>query len=592
VQFRLDSFYKFCNSLRVDTKEYGIVPLGKRLYTAQKTVVDRIGAGLEKDVHSFVVLKGRQMGISTLSLAFDLYWAFKYPGTQGSLVTNDDGNKEMFRNTLKLYQAGLPPQWKIPTSIDNRYELGFKNRSRFIYQVAGERKNSSLGKGKALNFLHATEVSAWGDEEALASLQSALAEKHPLRLYLYESTAQGFNMFYDMWETAKRSVAQDAIFVGWWLKEDYRITENSPIYKVYGYTGLSDYEKKAARMINKMYGYTLNQGQLAWYRWKLNDEIKDESLMKQNFPMHEEEAFILSGSNFFSTELLTDLHKSLLRTKFVGYNFMFRDRFEDTDIKEVHPRQATLKIWEYPKQGAVYVLGADPAYGASENNDRSCIQVFRCYADKLEHVAEFCSPVCDTYQFAYVCAYLSGAYGAAHGAMSMLNLEINGPGQAVKQELNNMKRNISDAGGATGEIRDFIGSVRSYLYRRVDTTGRSFALDWKTNADTKERMMNAMNDALSRNLLILKSPEMVEEMRTVIRDGGSISHASHTHDDRVIAGALAAVAWNDYMRTESAKARQFYAEVLIRENPSAAFERSDNVGASMIQGYLRQAGIA
>ena len=355
MKFSLDSFYRFCNSLRVDTKEYGIVPLGKRLYTAQKTVVNRIGKGLENGVHSFVVLKGRQMGISTLSLAFDLYWAFKYPGTQGSLVTNDDGNKEMFRNTLKMYQKGLPPEWKIPAAIDNRYELGFKNRSRFIYQVAGERKNSSLGKGKALNFLHATEVSAWGDEEALASLQSALAEKHPLRLYLYESTAQGFNMFYDMWETAKRSVAQDAIFVGWWLKEDYTVREDSPIYKVYGYKGLSEYEKKAARVIQKMYGYTLNQGQLAWYRWKLNDEIKDENLMKQNFPMHEEEAFILSGSNFFSTDLLTDLHKSVMKLKYTGFNFVFRDRFEDCDVKEAHPRHASLRIWEFPKRGGVYV---------------------------------------------------------------------------------------------------------------------------------------------------------------------------------------------------------------------------------------------
>ena len=591
MKFSLDSFYRFCNSLRVDTKEYGIVPLGKRLYTAQKTVVNRIGKGLEDGVHSFVVLKGRQMGISTLSLAFDLYWAFKYPGTQGSLVTNDDGNKEMFRNTLKMYQKGLPNQWKIPTTTDNRYELGFKNRSRFIYQVAGERKNSSLGKGKALNFLHATEVSAWGDEEALASLQSALAEKHPLRLYLYESTAQGFNMFYDMWETAKRSVAQDAIFVGWWLKEDYTVREDSPIYKVYGYKGLSEYEKKAARVIQKMYGYTLNQGQLAWYRWKLNDEIKDENLMKQNFPMHEEEAFILSGSNFFSTDLLTDLHKSVMKLKYTGFNFVFRDRFEDCDVKEAHPRHASLRIWEFPKRGGVYVLGADPAYGASENNDRSCIQVFRCYADKLEQVAEFCSPLCDTYQFAYICAYLSGAYGPAHGSLSMLNLEINGPGQAVKQELNNMKRNISDAGGATGEMRDFIGSVRSYLYRRVDSVGKSFALDWKTNIDSKERMMNALNDALARQLLVLKSVDMVEEMRTVIRENGSITHAGHTHDDRVIAAALAAVAYSDYMRTEAAKARQFYEEQKVRENPQAAFERVNDIGGQLVRGFLRNVGI-
>ena len=591
-KFSAKQFYDFCNNLRVDTKEYGIVPLGSRLYGAQKEVVSRIEQGLAKGIHSFVVLKGRQMGISTLSLAFDLFWAFKYPGTQGSLVTNDDGNRDMFRNTLNMYIEGLPAAWKVPVKINNRFELGFRNRSRFLYQVAGERKNSSLGKGKALNFLHATEVSAWGDEEALASLQAALAEQHPLRLYLYESTAQGFNLFHQMWETAKRSVAQDAIFVGWWLKEDYRVKEDSPIYKVYGYKGMSDYERKAVRMVNKLYGHTMTQGQLAWYRWKLNDEIKDDNLMRQNFPMHEEEAFILSGSNFFSTDILTDLHKALLRGKpRAHFSFRFRDRFEDTDVQEAHPKNATLRIWEFPKPGAVYVLGADPAYGASQNNDRSCAQVWRCYADKVEQVAEFCSPLTDTYQFAYICAYLSGVYGPASRAMSMMNLEINGPGQAVKAELNNMRRNVADAGGVSGEIRDFIGNIRSYLYRRVDAVSKNYVLDWKTNADSKERMMNALNDAVSRDQSVIRSAEMVEEMRTVIREEGSITHASHTHDDRVVASALAVVAWHDFMRAEAAKAGQFWAEQKMLEDPEQAFQRGPDTGQQLIRAYLGRAGL-
>lgn len=592
LQFSSAKFYEFCNSLRVDSKEYGIVPLGSRLYGAQREVVSRIEKGLAKGIHSFVVLKGRQMGISTLSLAFDLFWAFKYPGTQGSLVTNDDGNRDMFRNTLNMYIDNLPMQWKVPVKINNRFELGFRNRSRFLYQVAGERKNSSLGKGKALNFLHATEVSAWGDEEALASLQAALAEQHPLRLYLYESTAQGFNLFHQMWETAKRSVAQDAIFVGWWLKEDYKVREDSPIYKVYGYKGMSDYERKAVRVVNKLYGYTMTQAQLAWYRWKLNDEIKDDNLMRQNFPMHEEEAFILSGSNFFSTDMLTDLHKTLMRSKpRAHFSFRFRDRFEDTDVQEAHPKNATLRIWEFPKPGAVYVLGADPAYGASEKNDRSCAQVWRCYGDKVEQVAEFCSPLTDTYQFAYICAYLSGVYGPASACLSMMNLEINGPGQAVKAELNNMRRNVAQAGGVSGEIRDFIGNIRSYLYRRVDAVGKNFVMDWKTSADSKERMMGAFNDALCRNLAVVRSPELVEEMRTVIREDGSITHAGHTNDDRVIASALAIVAWHDFMRTEAAKAQQFWSEQKMLEDPEIAMQRGPDTGQQLVRAYLGRAGL-
>jgi hypothetical protein len=48
-----------------------------------------------------------------------------------------------------------------------------------------------------------------------------LAETNPKRLYTFESTARGFNMFHDMYVTAKRARTQRAIFCGWWRNELY-----------------------------------------------------------------------------------------------------------------------------------------------------------------------------------------------------------------------------------------------------------------------------------------------------------------------------------------------------------------------------------
>jgi hypothetical protein len=73
-------------------------------------------------------------------------------------------------------------------------------------------------------------------------------------------------------------------------------------------------------------------------------------------------------------------------------------------------RLATLKIWEEPIDTAYYVIGADPAYGSSDWADRFCIQIFRCYADGLDQVAEFATSELNTYQFAWVIAHLAGAY--------------------------------------------------------------------------------------------------------------------------------------------------------------------------------------
>ena len=582
--FSAEHFYRFCDGLFVDTKEYGIVPLGKKLYAGQKYLIESIEAALrDEDIHTFVILKGRQMGITTVMLALDLYWSGRYPGTQGSLVANDESNKEMFRNTLKMYMRGVSKEWRVPASAHNRYELAFKNRSRFIYQVAGERKNSSLGKGKALNFCHATEVGAYGDPEGIASLQSSFAEKHPLRLFLYESTAQGFNLFYDMWETAKKAVTQKAIFIGWWQKEDYSVADDDPVFKVYGYKGLSDYEKKAVRLVKKFYGYEPTLNQIAWYRWKLNDEIQDDSLMRQNFPWHEEEAFIMSGSNIFSPDLLTDMYKQALKAKPDCYQFVFMNRFEDTDVRACHERNASLKIWEYPASGAVYSLGADPAYGVSENNDRSAIQVFRCYAERIVQVAEFCSPTCDVHQFAWICAYLGGAYGVASGAKSMLNLEINGPGQAVKAELNNMRRNAEQAGGISKGMRDWMGCIRPFIFRRVDSVNKGFMIDTKTTNDTKERMIGSLNKAMALGACDIRSKETLDEMKTVVREDGSITHGSHTHDDRVMAMALAAWAWDDILRMEAYRAHQIFNAPT--ETPL------QHKGHELVQGFLKRRGL-
>ena len=49
----------------------------------------------------FCILKGRQLGITTISLALDLYWHFTHPGLQGTLTTDTEENRDMFRSTTR-----------------------------------------------------------------------------------------------------------------------------------------------------------------------------------------------------------------------------------------------------------------------------------------------------------------------------------------------------------------------------------------------------------------------------------------------------------------------------------------------------------
>ena len=586
--FNLANFYAFCAALKVDTKDAGVLTMEqKNLLGTQTYVISEIARGLEEGVHVFVILKGRQLGITTISLAFDLYWLFKHSGLSGSLVTHDEESRDMFKSTLAMYIDGLPQKFKVPIESHNRTQLVAANRSRVAYQVAGTRKKGSLGRGKGLTFVHATEVSSWGDEEGLASLQASLSEINPNRLYIYETTARGYNMFHDMWERAKDSSTQRAIFVGWWRKETYSKAAGSREYEVYWTASpkLMPEERKWVDEVKDLYDFDVTPEQIAWWRWKMGEEIGDQDLMYQEFPPTEDYAFIASGQNFFSTARLSDETKKIKRGAAPEmFRFVLRDTFEDCDVTESTKKHCNLRIWQFPVKEGMYVIGADPAFGSSEWADRFCASVWRCYGDSMEQVAEFNTEHCSPYQFAWVILYLAGAYQNC-----MLNLEINGPGQAVWQEMQQLRRMASAAPKTpmSQKILYVVANLQNYLYKRLDNFGRPSAYHWKTTYDTKERMMNFYKDCFERGTSHVTSEGLLEEMRHVVRTDGSLGAPGRGKDDRVIAAALAHVAWSDYTRMQCIQKRLF-------RTPDGGADgmasKQDSI-SNEVKGYLARIGV-
>lgn len=550
-QFNLKRFYQFCSQLRIESKEQGLINLTGLLGT-QTYVMNEVAKGLEDDKHFFVCLKGRQLGITTITLALDLYWHFIHPGLQGTLTTDTEENRDMFRSTLGMYMDGLPREWKIPAVAHNRNQLVLRNRSRLFYQIAGLRAKGTLGRGKAITYLHGTETSSWGDEEGLASLIASLAETNPSRFYMFESTARGFNMFHDMYKTAERAKTQVAIFCGWWRNELYSVSAESNIYKVYWDGRLKPEEKEWVSDIKKLYNFEITSRQMAWWRWKLAEGIKDDALMMQDFPPTAEYAFIMTGTSFFSNARCTDAAKKAKATTPDYYRYVMGAYFQDTEVVKSTERLATLKIWEEPVDNGYYVIGADPAYGSSDWADRFCIQVYRCYADGLDQVAEFNTSELNTYQFAWVIAHLAGAY-----KNSTLNLEVNGPGQAVINELRNLKRQATAMVSQQGrDLMNVLGHMSNYIWRRNDTLGGySNSIGWMTTTQSKERMLSYFKDYFERGMMEVNSLDLIDEMKSVVRDSGSIAAYGRGKDDRVIAAALASAAYAEQVQPRLVNAR-------------------------------------
>jgi hypothetical protein len=128
---------------------------------------------------------------------------------------------------------------------------------------------------------------------------------------------------------------------------------------------LTPEEKEWTRDIKKLYNFEVNSRQMAWWRWKMLEGIKDESLMYQEFPPTEDYAFVMTGTSFFSIARCTDAAKIAKKITYDNYRYVFGANFQDTEVVKSTERLATLKVWEEPVDTAYYVIGADPAYGSS-----------------------------------------------------------------------------------------------------------------------------------------------------------------------------------------------------------------------------------
>lgn len=78
--------------------------------------------------------------------------------------------------------------------------------------------------------------------------------------------------------------------------------------------------------------------------------------------------------------------------------------------------------------------------------------------------------------------------------------------------------------------------------------GLSNSIGWLTTAASKERMLSYMKDYFERGMMTVLSTELIDEMKTIVRDGGAILATGRNKDDRVMATALACAAYAEQLQ--------------------------------------------
>lgn len=566
-----EAFYAYLGHCEINSKDHGEpIILGKHLMYGQRVFITAIFDGLEQDIHDFYCLKSRQLGITTIIRALCAFFLGVHRGLTGALVFDTNENKNLARDELVTIIKALPPKLKFPSiAKDNRDGLTLANNSKILFKSAGIKKtktSGTLGRSAGVSLAHLSELCSYDNEEGLISFQESLSDINPNRLYIRESTARGHNLWKRMWAQAREDTRHCVcVFIGWWAKESHRIDRTDRDWEFYGAQVPTKDEHAKIDIVKKLYNFEVSQEQLAWYRRAVDPAASDDgdidagfeanSFQKQEQPWDEEEAFQITGSVFFAGEKLKDQTDKYVSRKFTPYMFMGGSEFSDMKVyKAENARMIELKVWEPPQAESVYVVSCDPAFGENENNDRSAIQVLRCYADGVDQVAEYAYPLVVPRHLAHILAGIMAWYGNEPLCEVHYILEINGPGGSVLQELRSLKFQIENGYVPLEDqgIKNIFRNVKQYLYTRPDSlTGGTGVLHFKTQLQTKIMIMEELRGFVGSGHLHIRSHDLIGEMQTIARDGDSIEgEGSGEHDDRVVAMALATHYWDTRIRRQ------------------------------------------
>lgn len=289
--FRQDFRFFAYRCLKIRTKTQGVIPF--ELNSVQLDLLDRFYDAMQmKGRVRFVVLKARQMGLSTFIEALIYWWTIYHRGTKSLVLTHlDSATKELFEMTRR-YHDNCPEPFKPPAHRDSTNELAFNSIDcAFKTATAG---NKNVGHGSTIQCLHWSEVSrSRNQSDITAGVMQTVPTGDGTMIFL-ESTANGVgDYFHQTWQEAVRGENEfTPVFYPWTAMAEYRQSADGVEFS------------QDERQYQALYG--LDDEQLAWRQAKMrqfNGSPEQKlALFREQYPITAEEAFQSSGESFINAD--------------------------------------------------------------------------------------------------------------------------------------------------------------------------------------------------------------------------------------------------------------------------------------------------
>ncbi len=453
-----------------------------------------------------ICLKSRQLGITSVALAYSLYLAITQPNSTCMIMSYSiDSANNIFEKLKQMYND-LPNCVKIETIANNRKELKFVNHSRIIVCTCGSKDNA---RGATLNFVHLSEVAFMNEhlEKQLTAIEQALI---PDGCMILESTANGLNKFSELWNKAVsgETAMWKPFFFSWvddkkMFAKEYKDFQKR--YKnIYGKYLTEDELDNVEKVLRKK-GATLEQ--LMWRRLKISNS--SEERFCQEYPSNPIEAFISTGSNVFSAAIIQERLMGLSNTPILN---LPTDTTIDPILKKYNKY---FTIWKLPVREARYYIGVDTGEGLSGDNDYSVVSVidsdgFQC--------AEWRSNTVKPYEFTEIVHKIGLLYNKG-----LLVIEKASAGHTI-----------------IDRVRNDYHYENMFKYKAYDQKSgkQRKQLGWDTNGKSKPMMIADLQEWFERGMCLVNSKDLLQEMKFFQLVENKMQAVSG-HDDTVMAFAMA-----------------------------------------------------
>lgn len=486
--YKTGNFQKWCSYISLRNKDTGRVfqfsP--ENWYHEQRTFeANRTG---KKDI----ILKSRQVGMTTQELARDLFYAFRHTKSITVIVAhNQTLAKEIMDQLQQMYRCFWNLRKRTGVALvcprlhkDNVKTMKFGEGidSTITVMIAGNtEKQADTLRGFSTARLHITEMAQWAYGDI--TLSNLLKTTTPESEIVIESTPNGTdNVFYDYCQKAQQPHLKfpwKLHFFPWFLNEAKRL-DLSP-----GETIVPTGEWEQT-LVSK---YNLKEDQVKFWREEVLENNIDTTL--REYPIDPESCFRSAQDNFLDFDTLQYI-SSITR--------------DAPSTERIEGNQ--LHIYEGPKGGEKYVIGADVASGRNKTNqDWSVLYVLS--ERTCQVVAWWEAKDVVPMDFASVLYTVAKRYNNA-----LLCPENNNHGISTIETLEKILK-----------------------YSNVYNDGQGF----RTTQGSRDQVIDAVSNALKHRYFDHIPSVLAKTFKDITynKKGKLAAHKSKTHDDHLIALGLA-----------------------------------------------------